>query len=103
MVEVGRDLDDPMAEPDVLGPLACSRKEYLGCARVRVLLQKVMLDLPDVVKADLVRELDLLERVAQQLLLRPFVPGPRQLMLVEDPESHEFEPYSARPAGVCSP
>ena len=63
VVEAGRDLHDAVAEPDVLGPLAGGGQEHLGRARVRVLLEEVVLDLPDVVDADLVGELDLLERV----------------------------------------
>ena len=38
-------------------------EEHLGRARVRVLLEEVVLDLPDVVDAEPVGELDLLERV----------------------------------------
>ena len=55
---------------------------------MRVLLEEVVLDLPDVVEAQPVRELDLLKGVVQQLCLA--VPGPRpgELMLVEDPEAH---------------
>ena len=92
MVEARRDLHDAVPEPDVLGALAGGGEEHLGRARVRVLLEEVVLDLPDVVDADPVGELDLLERVVQQPLLGVLGPGPRQLVLVEDAESHLVAP-----------
>jgi hypothetical protein len=55
---------------------------------MRVLLEEVVLDLPDVVEPGPVRELDLLERVDKTLLLAAVVPRTRHLMLVEQPESH---------------
>ena len=59
-----RELHDPVAEPDALGALARRGEEHLGGRGVRVLLEEVVLDLPDVVEAEPVGELDLLERVA---------------------------------------
>ena len=47
----------------LLRPLAHRTEEDLGCRRVRVLLQEVVLDLPDVVEPEPVGELDLLESV----------------------------------------
>src|SRR5258708_34186632 len=47
-----------------------------------------MLDLPDVVEAGPVGELDLLEGVGQQRVLRFRSPRPGQLVLVEDAEPH---------------
>ena len=70
MVEVRRELHDAVAQPDALGALAGGGQEHLGRARVRVLLEEVVLDLPHVVDADAVGELDLLERVVQQLAPR---------------------------------
>ena len=64
---VGRQLDDAVTEADVLGPLARRREEDLRRRRVRVLLEEVVLDLPRVVEAELVGELDLVERVLDQL------------------------------------
>ena len=46
-----------------------------GAERVRVLLEEVVLDLPDVVDAEPVGQLDLVERVLEQLVLA--VLGPR--------------------------
>src|SRR5689334_22069283 len=48
----------------------------------------MMLDLPGVVVAEPVGELDLGERVLQQLVFAPGAPRPRQLVLVEDAELH---------------
>ena len=47
-----------------------------------------MLDLPRVVDPEPVGELDLLEGVVDQALLVVGLPGPRQLVLVEDAELH---------------
>ncbi len=55
---------------------------------VRVLLEEVVLDLPGVVDAEAVGELDLVERVLEQLELAAVAPGPRELVLVEDAEFH---------------
>src|SRR5215471_2095315 len=51
-----------------------------------------MLDLPGVVVAELVGELDLGERVLQELILALRPPGARQLVLVEDAEFHGHFP-----------
>src|SRR3954454_19524951 len=88
VVERGRQLHDPVAEPYALGPLRRGSEENLRGARVRVLLEEVVLDLPDVVEARAVGELYLLESVAQQLLVGAVLPRPRHLVLVEDPEAH---------------
>ena len=45
-------------------------EEHLGRRGVRVLLEEVVLDLPHVLDAELVGELDLLERVLDQLRAR---------------------------------
>ena len=77
-----------MPETDALGALRRGREEHLGRRRVAVLLEEVVLDLPHVVDAERVGELDLLERVLDELVLGAFVPGPRKLVLVEDAELH---------------
>src|SRR3954463_6294779 len=55
---------------------------------MRVLLEEVVLDLPDVVVPERVHELDLIEGVLQQLVLAVRTPRPRELVLVEEPELH---------------
>src|SRR5215212_8852140 len=77
-----------MTQADVPRALAGGRQEDLRSARVGVLLEEVVLHLPHVVDAEAIGQLDLLERVRDQLLLCVLRPGARQLMLVEDPESH---------------
>ena len=59
------------------GALRARGQEHLRRARVRVLLEEVVLDLPDVVDAQPVGELDLLERLVDQLLLRQPSSQPR--------------------------
>ena len=85
---VRRQLDDAVAEPDVLRPLARGTEEHLGRGAVRVLLEEVVLDLPRVVVAEAVGELDLVEAVVEQPVLVAVGPRPGQLVLVEDPELH---------------
>ena len=73
VVEIGRQLNDSVTDPDAARALAHRAEEDLGCRRVRVLLQEVVLDLPDVVEAERVRELYLIERVlrSSRARLRP--------------------------------
>ncbi len=91
MVEQRRGLDDAVPEPHPFGALRHRREEDLGRARVRVLLEEVVLDLPAVLDAEPVGELALLEGVAEQLVLGLGTPRPRQLVLVEDAELHGDE------------
>ncbi len=88
VVEARRQLHDAVPEADVLRPLRGRRQEHLRRARVRVLLEEVVLDLPDVVEPEPVGQLDLVERVVQQLLERAVGPRPRHLELVEQSEAH---------------
>ena len=88
MVVVRRHQHDAMAEPDALGALRAGGEEHLRRGGVRVFLEEVVLDLPDVVDAEPVGELDLVERVLDDAALGVLAPGPRQLMLVEHAEFH---------------
>ena len=63
MLVAGRQRQDPEAEADALRALRGGAEEDARGARVRVLLEEVVLDLPHGVEADAVGELDLLERV----------------------------------------
>ena len=76
VVELRRGQDDAVAEADVLRALAAGGEEHLGRGGVAVLLEEVVLDLPHVLDAELVGELDLLERVLDEALLGVVVPGP---------------------------
>ena len=63
---------------------------------MRILLEKVVLDLPDVIDADPVGELHLLQRFLVEPPLGVIVPvgarGARQLVFVEDTEIHRGAP-----------
>ncbi len=67
---------------------------------MRILLEGVVLDLPGVVVAEPVAELDLVERLLKKALLALLVPGAWELVLVEDPELHAHSPP---PAPTYSP
>ena len=88
MVEPHRQLDDAVAEPDPVRALTGGGQKDLGRRGVRVLLEEVMLDLPDVVEAQAVGQLYLLQRLLEEAVFVVAVPGTRELELVEDPESH---------------
>ena len=88
VVVLGRGLDDAVAEANVARSLRSRREEHLRCRGVAVLLEEVVLDLPHVVDAEPVGQLDLVERVLHQSQLGTVVPRTRQLVLVEDPEPH---------------
>ena len=84
-----------MAQADVGGALAGSGEEHLGGRAVAVLLEEVVFDLPDVVEAQSVGQLDLVEGVLEQLVLVALFPWPGNLVLVEDAELHRSDPRTA--------
>ncbi len=88
--------DDAVAQPDARCALAGGGEEHLRCGGVAVLLEEVVLDLPHVVDAQLVGELDLVERVLEQLVLGAVLPWARELVLVEDAELHAGPPLGQR-------
>jgi hypothetical protein len=61
---------------------------------VRILLEEVVLDLPRVVDAKPVGQLDLAERVLEELELAAFRPRARELVLVKDAEAHCSSPFA---------
>ena len=89
---VGGELHDAVAEPDVLGALAGGGEEQLRRRRVGVFLEEVVLDLPGVVVAEPVGELDLRRARSGRAGARRPLPGARQLQLVEDAELHARSP-----------
>src|SRR5687768_15303173 len=97
MVDSGRELHDPVSEPDSLRALAGGGEEDLRGRGVRILLQEVMLDLPDAVEAGTLRHHYLLQRVLQQAPLGVLAPGPRKLVLVEEAEPHSGVEHTGRP------
>jgi hypothetical protein len=76
-------------QTNLLGALTGGTKKHLGCRRVGVLLEEVMLDQPDAVEPKSIGKLDLLEGVGQELLIVAGSPRSGQLMLVEQAETHE--------------
>lgn len=49
-----------------------------------------MLDFPDIGEAELVRQLDLIECILDQLQLALFLPRAWKLMLIEESKSHRI-------------
>ena len=97
MVDRRQGVHDAVTEPDALRALRCRGEEELRCARMRVLLEEVMLDEPCAVDADPVGELDLFERLGEDARFVAVFPRARHLMLEEQPESHDSS--ARRPAG----
>src|SRR5262249_46137865 len=88
VIVLRRHQHDAVPEANALGALRAGAEEHLGCGGVRIFLEEVVLDLPGVVDAQAVGELNLIERFLVQAQLGAVVPWPRQLVLVEDPEFH---------------
>ena len=88
MIVSRRQQHDSVTEANLLGALAGSGQKNLGRRRMRVFFEKVMLDFPHVVDAELVGELDLIERILKQLQLRALLPRTRQLMLIKSSQLH---------------
>src|SRR4051812_3010501 len=97
MVIARRRQDDAVADADVLGPRGAGGEEDLGRRGMRVLLEEVMLDLPDMVDAEAVGQFDLGQRILEELVLAAAVPRARKLVLVEESETHGLSPKSVVP------
>jgi hypothetical protein len=88
--------NDSAPMPLVAARWMVSRREHAthsgGCGRcsgrMRIFFQKMMFHKPEVVDAEAVGQLHLLEGVAEETALILRLPRPRQLVLVEDAESH---------------
>ena len=77
-----------MTEADPLGALGNGGEEQIRSARVRVLLEEVMLDDPRAVEAQPIRQFDLLHGFVELSLLVTRVPGPGHFVLEEQTELH---------------
>ena len=99
MIELGCRETNAMPEPDLAGALRTRRKKQLGRRRMRVLLQEVVLHLPEIFEAERISQLNLLKSVAQQLGLTALIPRSRQLVLVEDSEFHIRRLYALSRSG----
>ena len=108
VVVVGDHLADAVAEPDVRRSCRRSSEEHLGRRRVRILVQEVVLDLPRVVEAEPVGQLDLVEGLVEEPVLVVLAPRLGELVLVEDPELHDPSrphrtlPVAAGPAATIT-
>ena len=89
---VGRELEDAVAEPDLLGPLARRGEEGFGRRRMRIFLEEMVLDHPGVVVAATVGGLELRQRILVEPQLVALDPRARQLQLIEDAEFHDVSP-----------
>ena len=88
VVVTGRHEHDAVAETDVGGALGTGGQEHLRRGPMGVFLEEVMLDRPDRVDAELICELDLVQRLLEQAELGVLVPGTGELVFVEDSEFH---------------
>src|SRR4030095_11923407 len=96
MVVLRNDVPDTVSEPDVFCPRGACGKEHLRRRRMGIFLEEVMFDFPRIIDTEAIGDLDLLERVVEQLLFSTVGPRPRQLMLVEDSEFHAVLPCRMR-------
>src|SRR6266851_10117458 len=94
MVELRHADHDAVADPDALGQHRAGGQEQLGRGAVRVFLEEVVLDGPDMIEAQLVGQLHLLEAVVVNRALGLARPRPRDRNLVEKAELHTMPPQS---------
>ena len=91
-----------MLETNVFRPLGRCTKENFRGQLVRILLQQVMRDLPGVVIAKPVCQLDLVESILVKLTLGVGLPWTRDLELAENAElSHSFISLRENCAGLA--
>ena len=98
VVDLGQAEGDALADVDVLGLRGGGGEENFGGGGVAVLLEEVVLDLPDLVEAELVGEADVFERLVVGAPLGDVAPGALDGVLVEDAEFHG-RPRRRRPSG----
>ena len=94
MVDRRKGVDDAVSEADPLGALRRGGEEQLRGARVRVLLEEVVLDDPHAVDPDPVGELDLLEGFVNDpplvaVVPRAGAPGVRRTVRTSSRASHD--------------
>ncbi len=68
MIVMGRHQGDAVAEANVCRALRARGEKHLGGGGMRVFLEKMVLDLPDIIDAKAVGEFDLFERIAVEPL-----------------------------------
>ena len=85
---IGRQLHDAVAKADLLRALAGRGEKDFGRGGVGILFEKVVLDFPGVIEAQLVGQFNLVQRVVEQLIFAVREPGLGQLQFVENAEFH---------------
>jgi len=88
VVVLGGQQHDAVPEPDARRALTGCSQEDLGGGTVAVLLQEVVLHLPDTVEAQPVGQLHLIQCILEELVLVAIGPGAGKLVFIEDPELH---------------
>src|SRR5271169_3141662 len=89
---IGGELENAVAEPDVLGALARGGEKGFRRGRVRIFFEEVMFHHPGIVVAEPIGGLQLRQRVLVELELVAGLPRARQLQLIEDAEFHDASP-----------
>src|SRR6266446_321260 len=107
---IGGELENAVAEPDLLGALAGGGEKGFRRGRMRIFFEEMMLHDPGVVIAEPVRGLELRERILIEPELVALFPRARQLQLVKDAEFHDashyyfrrvYPPWASSPASVA--
>ena len=88
VVVLGWKQHDAVPEPDAGCALAGCSQEDLGGGTVAVLLEEVVFNLPDAVKAEPVSQLHLIQCVFEELVFVALGPGAGKLVFIEDSELH---------------
>ena len=89
MIELRHADDNAVTDIDLLGLHRTRGQEQLGRRTVRVLFQKMVLDRPDLIKADLVGQPDLFQGVHIHGPLGFPIPGTRHGQFVENTKLHD--------------
>ena len=83
-------LDDAVAEADLLRPLARRAQEHFRGGTVGIFLEEMMFDDPGVIEGQGVGQFDLAQGLVQQNMFTVGLPRTRQLVFVKDTEFHGF-------------
>src|SRR5258707_6508291 len=89
---IGGELENAVAEPDVLGALAGGGEKGFRRRRMRIFFQKMMFHHPGMVVTAAIREFELGQRVLIKLQFAAGLPWTRQLQLIKDAELHHAPP-----------
>jgi hypothetical protein len=92
MVELGNANHDAMPDLDILGQHRTRGEKQLGRRAVRIFLEEMVFDRPDMLEAQRIGELHLLEAVVVNRTLLLGRPGTRDRDLVEQAELHVASP-----------